>query len=140
MRALVALRSSEAAMPHRSAARALQECQCVREAVFTTRPAAAASAVTTGTPITVEHRAERKGLRPANAVDKGGGMRLAARARGRWAPISVGPSQRWGSGCGDHVRERVVGGLEALPEAGAERTVVDGTADLKQAVGAAPGP
>ena len=30
--------------------------------------------------------------------------------------------------------------LEALPEAGAERAVVDGAADLEQQVGPAPGP
>ena len=33
---------------------------------------------------------------------------------------------------------RVVGGLEALPEAEAERAVVDGAADLEQPVGATP--
>src|SRR3954451_20311312 len=35
---------------------------------------------------------------------------------------------------------RIVGGLEALPEADAEHAVVDGAADLEQPVGAAPGP
>src|SRR3954451_15108856 len=35
---------------------------------------------------------------------------------------------------------RIVGGLEALPEAGAEHAVVDGAADLKEPVGPAPGP
>src|SRR3954465_11985959 len=33
---------------------------------------------------------------------------------------------------------RTVGGLEALPEAGAERAVVDGAADLEQPIGTAP--
>ena len=49
-----------------------------------------------------------------------------------------GLSRDWGSGCGSHWRERVIGGLEALPEAGAERAVVDGAADLEQSVGATP--
>src|SRR5215213_8263007 len=44
----------------------------------------------------------------------------------------------WGSGCGGHWRERVIGGVETLPEAGAERAVVDGAADLEQPVGATP--
>src|SRR3954463_16320865 len=35
---------------------------------------------------------------------------------------------------------RIVGGLEALPEAGAERAVVDGAADLEQPIGTAPRP
>ena len=35
---------------------------------------------------------------------------------------------------------RVVGGLEALPEADAERAVVDSAADLEQPVGATPRP
>src|SRR4051795_2121943 len=46
----------------------------------------------------------------------------------------------WGA-CRDGCwRVPIVGGLEALPEAGAERAVVDGTADLEQPVGTAPGP
>jgi hypothetical protein len=52
--------------------------------------------------------------------------------------IVTGLSRDWGSGCGSHWRERVIGGLEALPEAGAERAVVDGAADLEQPVGATP--
>jgi hypothetical protein len=44
----------------------------------------------------------------------------------------------WGSGCGGHWRERVLGGVETLPEVVAERAVVDGAADLEQPVGAAP--
>src|SRR3954469_8430932 len=35
----------------------------------------------------------------------------------------------WGSGCGGDFGERLVRGEEALPEAGAERAVVDGAAD-----------
>ena len=35
---------------------------------------------------------------------------------------------------------RIVGGLEALPEAGAERAIVDGAADLEQPIGTAPRP
>src|SRR5215213_7718682 len=46
----------------------------------------------------------------------------------------------WGSGCGGHWRERVIGGVEMLPEAGAERAVVDGAADLEQPIGTAPRP
>jgi len=44
----------------------------------------------------------------------------------------------WGSRCCCDFWERVVGGDEALPEAGAKRAVVDGAADLEQPVGAAP--
>src|SRR3954465_5175332 len=63
--------------------------------------------------------------------------------RGRWRPspaTAPGLSRDWGS-CRDGCwRMRIVGGLEALPEAGAERAVVDGAADLEQQVGPAPGP
>src|SRR4051794_31203607 len=52
----------------------------------------------------------------------------------------MGLPQDWGSGGDGRWRVRVVGGPEALPEAGAERAVVDGAADLEQPVGAAPGP
>ncbi len=38
------------------------------------------------------------------------------------------------------MREQVIGGVEALPEAAAERADVDGAADLEQQVGAAPRP
>ena len=55
-------------------------------------------------------------------------------------PLSQGPSQSWGSGSDGDWRVRVVGGLETLPEAAAERAVVDGAANLEQPVGAAPGP
>jgi transposase-like protein len=54
--------------------------------------------------------------------------------------LAGGLSRDWGS-CRDGCwRMRIVGGLEALPEAGAERAVVDGAADLEQPVGPAPGP
>src|SRR5215211_4224952 len=49
-----------------------------------------------------------------------------------------GLSRDWGS-CHDGCwRMRIVGGLEALPEAGAECAVVDGAADLEQPIGPAP--
>ncbi len=52
---------------------------------------------------------------------------------------TAGLSRDWGS-CRDGCwRMRIVGGLEALPEAGAERAVVDGAANLEQQVGPAPG-
>src|SRR3954468_13643273 len=51
-----------------------------------------------------------------------------------------GLSRDWGS-CHDGCwRMRILGGLEALPEAGAERAVVDGAADLEQPIGTAPRP
>src|SRR5690349_10509844 len=56
------------------------------------------------------------------------------------ARISWELSRSWGSGCDGRWRVRVVGGPEALPEADAERAVVDGAADPEQPVGAAPGP
>src|SRR3954468_742400 len=60
----------------------------------------------------------------------------------RWISLEPAwePSRSWGSSCDGHWRVRGVGGPEALPEAGAERAIVDGTADLEQPVGAAPGP
>src|SRR6476659_12006 len=51
-----------------------------------------------------------------------------------------GLSRDWGSCSAGCWRMRIVGGLEALPEAGAERAVVDGAADLEQQIGPAPGP
>src|SRR4051794_2531571 len=55
-------------------------------------------------------------------------------------PLPEGLSQDWGS-CRDGCwRMRIVGGLEALPETGAERAVVEGAADLEQQIGPAPGP
>src|SRR3954470_13899021 len=50
----------------------------------------------------------------------------------------AGLPRDWGSGCGGHWRERVIGGVETLPEAGAEGAIVDGAADLEQPVGATP--
>src|SRR5215217_9109958 len=51
-----------------------------------------------------------------------------------------GLSRDWGS-CRDGCwRMRIVSGEEALPEAGAERAVVDGAADLEQPIGTAPRP
>src|SRR5215212_11040618 len=52
----------------------------------------------------------------------------------------MGLPRDWGSGCGGDCGERVVRGEEALPEAGAERAVVDGAADLEQPIGTAPRP
>jgi hypothetical protein len=49
--------------------------------------------------------------------------------------IVQGLSQSWGSGCDGRCQVPVVGGLETLAEAGAERAVVDRTADLEQPVG-----
>src|SRR3982750_4883077 len=54
--------------------------------------------------------------------------------------LRQGLSRDWGSGCGGDFGERVVRGEEALPEAGAERAVVDGAADLEQPIGTAPRP
>ena len=44
---------------------------------------------------------------------------------------AAGPSQDWGSRCDSRWRMWIVGGLEALPEAGAERAVVDGAPNLQ---------
>ncbi len=54
--------------------------------------------------------------------------------------MATGLSQDWGSGGGRHLRVRVVGWLELLSEAGAERAVVDGATNLQQQVGAASRP
>jgi len=54
--------------------------------------------------------------------------------------LTLGLSRDWGSRRDSRWRMWIVGGLEALPEAGAERAVVDGTTNLQQQVGAAPGP
>src|SRR6185295_17402274 len=58
------------------------------------------------------------------------------------APVRLegGLPRDWGSGCGGDFGERVVRGEEALPEAGAERAVVNGAADLEQPIGTAPRP
>src|SRR3954452_14632073 len=52
----------------------------------------------------------------------------------------LGPSRSWGSGGHRHWRVWVVGRQEFLPETGAERAVVEGTADLEQPIGTAPRP
>src|SRR4051794_8950287 len=66
----------------------------------------------------------------------------ASLIRARLARICCigGLSRDWGSWRDGCWRMRIVGGLEALPEAGAEHAVVDGAADLEQQVGPAPGP
>src|SRR4051794_18204417 len=51
-----------------------------------------------------------------------------------------GPPRDWGSGCGGDFGERVVRNEEVLPEAGAERAVVDGAAAPEQPIGTAPRP
>src|SRR4051795_3811370 len=56
------------------------------------------------------------------------------------AAMATGLSQSWGSGCDGRCQVPVVGGLETLPETGAERAVVEGAADLEQQIGPAPGP
>src|SRR5689334_1089632 len=53
----------------------------------------------------------------------------------RWNRLGIGGSGRDGGW-----RVPIVCGLEALPEAGAERAVVDGAASPEQPVGAVPGP
>src|SRR3954451_969616 len=55
-------------------------------------------------------------------------------------PSDKGLSRDWGSCRNGCWRMRIVGGLEALPEVGAERAVVEGAAALEQQVGPAPGP
>src|SRR3954470_22910592 len=65
---------------------------------------------------------------------------IAAGLGSHGSPSMTEPSRSWGSGCNGGWRVRVVGGLEALPEADAERAVVDGAADLEQPIGTAPGP
>src|SRR5215212_3234012 len=55
-------------------------------------------------------------------------------------PDQVGLPRDWGSCRGGDFGERVLRSEEALPEAGAERAVVDGAADLEQPVGTAPRP
>src|SRR3954451_15915088 len=72
----------------------------------------------------------------AYAVKSGAG-RGACSPR-TWSPWGL--PRDWGSGCGDDFGERVVCGEEALPEAAADRAVVDGAADLEQPIGTAPRP
>src|SRR3954451_10446459 len=49
--------------------------------------------------------------------------------------VRMGPSQSWGSGGHRHWRVWAVGRQEFLPEAGAERAVVESAADLEQQIG-----
>src|SRR3954451_17280902 len=58
----------------------------------------------------------------------------------RTLAVLWGLPRDWGSGCGGDFGERVVRSEEAPPEAGAERPVVDGAADLEQPIGTAPRP
>ena len=81
---------------------------------------------------------------------KGAPFAAAALAHDIHVSVSPGVSSRpetrsprglprdWGSGCGGHWRERVIGGVETLPEVAAERAIVDGAANLEQPVGATP--
>jgi hypothetical protein len=55
-------------------------------------------------------------------------------------PDNLPLARSWGSDRDGRWGRRSVGGLEALPEAGAERAVVDRAADLEQPAGAAPRP
>jgi plasmid stabilization system protein ParE len=48
---------------------------------------------------------------------------------------SAGPSQVWGSGGNGRLRVCIIGGLESLSEAGTERPIVDGAANLEQEIG-----
>ena len=59
------------------------------------------------------------------------------RGGGGWSPLgyAAGLLRNWGSGGDGRLRVTVVGSLEALPEAAAERAIVDGAADLEQPVG-----
>ena len=70
--------------------------------------------------------------------------------RGTLRPLATGIARPWatrrdcrkigGAGGDCHLRVGVVGWLELLSEAGAERAIVDGAANLEQQVGAAPRP
>jgi hypothetical protein len=76
---------------------------------------------------------EDLGLSGSGAAARSGFARLIAEVA-----LARGLSRDWGS-CRDGCWwVRVVGGLEALPEADAERAVVDGAADLEQPVGTTP--
>src|SRR4051794_3553873 len=79
---------------------------------------------------------------PSRRLETLGKMRIPTftRCPATLSPVWTGLSRDWGS-CHDGCwRMRIVGGLEALPEAGAERAVVDGAADLEQPIGTAPRP
>ena len=47
----------------------------------------------------------------------------------------LGLPQKWGLGGNRRLRMWVVGGLESLSEAGTERAIVDGAANLEQKIG-----
>src|SRR3954471_8338666 len=51
-----------------------------------------------------------------------------------------GPSQVWGSGGNGRLRVCIVSGSESLSEAGAERPIVDGAANLEQKISPSPRP
>ena len=56
-------------------------------------------------------------------------------------PYRAGTAWRLGVSGGNRcLWERIVSGLESLPEAGAERAVIDGAADLEQQIGASSRP
>src|SRR3954447_26882807 len=61
-------------------------------------------------------------------------------SRGVMVHVVWGPSQVWGSGGDGRLRVCIVSGLESLSEAGAERPIVDGAANLKQTIGPASRP
>src|SRR5271165_6316035 len=73
---------------------------------------------------------------------RGEALRPAAReVEVATAMSESGPSQDWGcSGRDRRLRELIVSRMEFLSEAGAERSIVDGAANLEQKIGAAPGP
>src|SRR3954464_11381243 len=54
--------------------------------------------------------------------------------------LSGGPSQVWGSGGNGRLRVCIVSGSESLSEAGAERPIVDGAANLEQKISPSPRP
>jgi hypothetical protein len=64
----------------------------------------------------------------------------SARNRIASAQVLPGPSQVWGSGGNGRLRVRIVSRVESLSEAGAERPIVDGAANLQQEIGASSRP
>src|SRR4051794_26725043 len=54
--------------------------------------------------------------------------------------VERGPSQVWGSGGNGRLRVCIVSGSESLSEAGAERPIVDGAANLEQKISPSPRP
>jgi hypothetical protein len=70
------------------------------------------------------------GIRDRMPIDNGGvGIRFLQ-----------GLSQDWGSGSGCHGPTWIIGWLELLSEAGAERAIADDAVNLEQQVGAASRP